>query len=125
MPTVTASSATTRGNRGLLEDCRILADVAVSGADPIESREGFARLLDRIEGNGVRVVIIEGASRLARQLVTQELAILALTSMSAGSNWGIAPDMIVNHCWVLKPTFSRSAAWSSQRFEMRPGNRRS
>ena len=29
------------------------ADVAVSGADPIESREGFARLLDRIEGNGV------------------------------------------------------------------------
>ena len=54
------------------------ADVAVSGADPIESREGFARLLDRIEGNGVRVVIIEDASRLARQLVTQELAILAL-----------------------------------------------
>jgi Resolvase, N terminal domain len=90
MPTVTASSATTRGNRGLLEDCRILADVAVSGADPIESREGFARLLDRIDGNGVRVVIIEGASRLARQLVTQELAILALTSMSAGSNWGMA-----------------------------------
>ena len=42
------------------------ADVAVSGADPIESREGFARLLDRIEGNGVRVVIIEDASRLAR-----------------------------------------------------------
>jgi DNA invertase Pin-like site-specific DNA recombinase len=54
------------------------ADVAVSGADPIESREGFAHLLDRIEGNGVRIVIIEDASRLARQLVTQELAILAL-----------------------------------------------
>ena len=54
------------------------ADVAVSGADPIESREGFARLLDRIEGNGVRVVIVEDASRLARQLVTQELAVLAL-----------------------------------------------
>ena len=43
------------------------ADVAVSGADPIESREGFAHLLDRIEGNGVRIVIIEDASRLARQ----------------------------------------------------------
>jgi DNA invertase Pin-like site-specific DNA recombinase len=54
------------------------ADVAVSGADLIEGREGFARLLDRIEGNGVRVVIIEDASRLARQLVTQELAIIAL-----------------------------------------------
>ena len=52
-----------------------LADVAVSGADPIESREGFAHLLDRIEGNGI---LIEDASRLARQQVTQELAILAL-----------------------------------------------
>jgi hypothetical protein len=28
-------------------------DAAVSGADPIESRPGFAELLDRIEGNGV------------------------------------------------------------------------
>lgn len=27
-------------------------DAAVSGADPIESRAGFAALLDRIEGNG-------------------------------------------------------------------------
>ena len=54
------------------------ANSGPSGADPIESREGFAHLLDRIEGNGVRIVIIEDASRLARQLVTQELAILAL-----------------------------------------------
>ena len=29
-------------------------DAAVSGADPIETRPGFAELLDRIEGNGVR-----------------------------------------------------------------------
>jgi hypothetical protein len=35
-------------------------------------------LLDYIEGNGVRVVIIEDASRFARDLVTQELGILAL-----------------------------------------------
>src|SRR4030081_32983 len=32
-------------------------DAAVSGADPIAERKGFAALLDRIEGNGVRTVI--------------------------------------------------------------------
>jgi DNA invertase Pin-like site-specific DNA recombinase len=53
-------------------------DAAVSGADPIESRPGFAALLDRIEDNGVRTVIVEDASRFARDLVTQELGILAL-----------------------------------------------
>jgi DNA invertase Pin-like site-specific DNA recombinase len=41
-------------------------DAALSGADPIEGREGFARLLDRIEGNGICTVIIEEASRFAR-----------------------------------------------------------
>lgn len=53
-------------------------DAAVSGADPIEARPGFSALLDRIEGNGVRTVIVEDASRFARELVTQELGILAL-----------------------------------------------
>jgi DNA invertase Pin-like site-specific DNA recombinase len=54
------------------------ADPGVSGADPIAERPGFGKLLDRIEGNGVRVVIIEDASRFARELMTQELGILAL-----------------------------------------------
>jgi DNA invertase Pin-like site-specific DNA recombinase len=53
-------------------------DAAVSGADPIETRRGFAELLDRIEGNGARTVIVEDASRFARELMTQELGILAL-----------------------------------------------
>lgn len=53
-------------------------DVAVKGADPIESRKGFAALLDKIEGNGVRTVIVEDASRFARELLTQELGIIAL-----------------------------------------------
>jgi len=38
-------------------------DPAVSGVDPIETRPGFAALLDRIEGNGVRVVLIEDMTR--------------------------------------------------------------
>jgi DNA invertase Pin-like site-specific DNA recombinase len=54
----------------LLEE---FTDAAVSGADPIETRTGFAELLDRIEDNGVRTVIVEDTSRFARELVTQEL----------------------------------------------------
>jgi DNA invertase Pin-like site-specific DNA recombinase len=53
-------------------------DAAVSGTDPIEARPGFAALLDRIEANGARIVIVEDASRFARELMTQELGILAL-----------------------------------------------
>ncbi|MDH6234928.1 DNA invertase Pin-like site-specific DNA recombinase [Mesorhizobium soli] len=53
-------------------------DASISGADPIESRPGFMALLDRIESNGVRVVLVEDASRFARQLVVQEAGILAL-----------------------------------------------
>ena len=53
-------------------------DPAVSGVDPIETRPGFAALLDRIESNGVRTVIVEDANRFARDLMTQELGILPL-----------------------------------------------
>jgi DNA invertase Pin-like site-specific DNA recombinase len=53
-------------------------DVAVSGNDDITARPGFAKLLDRIEANGVRTVLIEDATRFARKLMTQELGIIAL-----------------------------------------------
>jgi DNA invertase Pin-like site-specific DNA recombinase len=53
-------------------------DAAVSGADPVETRAGFAAMLDRIEGNCVRMVIVEDASRFARDLVAQELGVLLM-----------------------------------------------
>jgi DNA invertase Pin-like site-specific DNA recombinase len=53
-------------------------DAAVSGADPIETRPGFAALLARLEGNGVRVVLVEDASRFARSVIAQELGVLAM-----------------------------------------------
>src|SRR5271157_1114286 len=56
-------------------------DPAVKGADTIEARPGFNRLLNRIEGNGVRTVIVEDASRFARDLLTQELGILSLITL--------------------------------------------
>ena len=48
-------------------------DVAVCGADSIEAREGFAAMLARIEGNGVRTIIVETANRFARDLMVQEV----------------------------------------------------
>lgn len=48
-------------------------DAAVSGADHIETRPGFAEMLERIEGNGVRVIIVETANRFARDLMVQEV----------------------------------------------------
>jgi DNA invertase Pin-like site-specific DNA recombinase len=53
-------------------------DPGVSGKDAIEIRPGFSALLDRIESNGVRTVLVEDASRFARDLTTQELGIVAL-----------------------------------------------
>lgn len=48
-------------------------DPAVKGADSIETREGFAAMLARIEGNGVRTIIVETANRFARDLMVQEV----------------------------------------------------
>ena len=42
-------------------------DAAVSGANPIQDRRGFAALLDRIEGNGVRTVIVVGLAALVEE----------------------------------------------------------
>ena len=38
----------------------------------IDERKGFAQMLERIAGNGVRTIIVETASRFARDLIVQE-----------------------------------------------------
>jgi DNA invertase Pin-like site-specific DNA recombinase len=53
-------------------------DEAVSGADPIEARPGFSAMLSHIEGNGVCLVVVEDASRLARSVLVSELAIVVM-----------------------------------------------
>lgn len=64
--------------RADLEITEEFYDQDVSGTDPIESRPGFSALLDKIEANGVRTVVVEDASRFARQLIVQEAGIIAL-----------------------------------------------
>lgn len=46
-------------------------DAAVSGADPVNERAGFSELLGRIAGNCVGAVLVEEASRFARDLAVQ------------------------------------------------------
>jgi len=56
-------------------------DAAVSGADAIEARPGFAALLARIAGNGVQTIIVETASRFARDLMVQEVGFAMLRDL--------------------------------------------
>jgi DNA invertase Pin-like site-specific DNA recombinase len=53
-------------------------DAAVSGADPVDVRPGFAAMLKRIEGNGVRTIIVETANRFAPDLMVQEVGFAML-----------------------------------------------
>ncbi len=48
-------------------------DEAISGADMIDTRPGFKAMLDRLLSNGVRTIIVETASRFARDLMVQEV----------------------------------------------------
>lgn len=46
-------------------------DAAVSGADPVATRPGFAAMLAAIAGDGVRTILIESPDRFARDLAVQ------------------------------------------------------
>ena len=56
-------------------------DAGVSGAKDLDSRPGLAALIDRIESNGVRTVLVENASRLARDLMVSEVILKQLTGL--------------------------------------------
>lgn len=46
-------------------------DASVSGADPIDAREGFSDMLAYMSGNGAKTILVENASRFARDLTVQ------------------------------------------------------
>jgi DNA invertase Pin-like site-specific DNA recombinase len=47
-------------------------DEATRGADPIHTRPAFAQMLEALLANGTRTILVESASRFARDLITQE-----------------------------------------------------
>src|SRR5262249_42778761 len=55
-------------------------DAGISGDLPVSERPGFTAMLDHIDGNSVRTVIVESADRFARKMLTAELGILLLVS---------------------------------------------
>lgn len=59
-------------SRAGLEVVEEFRDPAVSGADPLDQRDGFTALLAWCAENGVRTIIVENASRFARDLIVQE-----------------------------------------------------
>jgi DNA invertase Pin-like site-specific DNA recombinase len=61
-----------------LEILDIFWDQAVSGTDDISIRPEFSNMLDKIEGSCINIVLVEGADRLARSVIAQEMAILAM-----------------------------------------------
>jgi DNA invertase Pin-like site-specific DNA recombinase len=56
-----------------IEIVREFYDAAVSGTDLIEDRPGFAAMLGYMLGNGARTVLVENASRFARDVMVQAL----------------------------------------------------
>jgi len=64
----------------LVEEFR---DEGVSGTTELEGRPGLAALLDRIESNGVKVVVIERADRLARDLMVSEVILAQFAAAGA------------------------------------------
>jgi DNA invertase Pin-like site-specific DNA recombinase len=64
----------------LLEE---FSDLGVSGTRELADRPGLAALLDRLESNGVRTVVVERADRLARDLMVQEVIVGQFSKIGA------------------------------------------
>src|SRR5262245_30728619 len=58
-------------------------DPGISGTTDLAARPGLAALLDRVESNGVKVVLIERADRLARDLMVNEVIVDQLSRAGA------------------------------------------
>jgi DNA invertase Pin-like site-specific DNA recombinase len=48
-------------------------DEAIKGSDPIDTRPGFAAMLEALEANGTKTIVVETANRFARDLMVQEV----------------------------------------------------
>lgn len=79
-----------------LEIVREFYDAAVSGADPVDARAGFRDMLAYMLSNGARTIIVENASRFARDLIVQETGYQALRTKGIELIAADAPDSFLS-----------------------------
>ena len=70
-------------------------DAAVRGSDAVALRPGFATMLERIAGNGVRTIIVESPDRFARDLAVQLAGHDHLKSLGVTLIPATAPDHFI------------------------------
>jgi DNA invertase Pin-like site-specific DNA recombinase len=98
-----------------IEIVREFYDAAVSGADPVMERPGFAEMLSYMLGNGARTVLVENASRFARDLAVQ----IAGHDMLKSRGISLVPVDAPNHFEDETPTATmvRSILGAVSQFE--------
>ena len=69
--------------RNTLDIVAEFRDEGVSGTKELANRRGLATLIDRLESNGVSVVVVERADRLARDLMINEIIVDQLSRLGA------------------------------------------
>ena len=81
-------------DRADLEVVQEFYDAAVSGADHIQDRPGFAAMLDRIEANGIRLILVEDPSRFARSVLAQEAGLAVVQRLGVRVVTASGEDLI-------------------------------
>jgi DNA invertase Pin-like site-specific DNA recombinase len=76
-------------------------DEAVKGSDPIDIRPGFAAMLDELEANGTKTIIVETANRFARDTTTTN----RLRRSSATTGCSEPPLASIPTRWSASPGF--------------------
>jgi DNA invertase Pin-like site-specific DNA recombinase len=70
-------------------------DAAVSGADPVNERPQFREMMQYINFNGARTIIVENASRFARDHIVQETGYQMLKAKGIELIAADSPDMFL------------------------------
>jgi DNA invertase Pin-like site-specific DNA recombinase len=113
-PTCDGDFAKARGVE-ILQEFR----AAVRGADPVTERDGFAAMLRAIASNGVRMILVENASRLARDLIVQETGFRYLQRLSVELIAVDSPDAFLDDtptAVLIRPVLGAVAQFEKANF---------